>query len=121
MNYKRALIIGTGPGVSGCFARAFAAQGGAVHLAARGVDDLADLAAETRGTLHTCDAASRDDIFSTSFSDTRSALAVFALFSGLISPPLMSLIMARTRRRLKNSVFCADVVPVRTIDQLRST
>ena len=62
MNYKRALIIGTGPGVSGCFARAFAAQGGAVHMAARGVDDLADLAAETRGTLHTCDAASRDDI-----------------------------------------------------------
>ena len=41
-----------------------------------------------------------------------------------ISLPLMvtregSVMRARKRRRLKNRLFCAVVVPVRTMDQLR--
>jgi len=35
-------------------------------------------------------------------------------------PPEASAIRARSRRKLKNSDFCAVVVSVRTIDQLRS-
>lgn len=62
MIYRRALIIGAGAGVSGSFARAFAAAGGAVHLSARTTGDLEDIAAETGATRHTCDAARRVDI-----------------------------------------------------------
>ena len=62
MTYKRALIIGAGPGVSGSFARAFVAAGGEAHLAARTTAKLSAVADETGATLHACDAADRSDI-----------------------------------------------------------
>ena len=54
---KRALIVGTGPGLSSSFARRLAGAGYSVALAARRTEKLAALAADTGATLHGCDAA----------------------------------------------------------------
>lgn len=52
-----ALIIGAGAGLSAALARKLAAAGWDVALAARDTAKLASLAAETRASLHACDAA----------------------------------------------------------------
>ena len=52
-----ALIIGVGDGLSASLARLLSAEGFAVALAARNVDKLGALAAETKASAHHCDAA----------------------------------------------------------------
>ena len=64
----------------------------------------------------------RPSIPSTSSTRTPSAPAISARplsFSAAPSPAAS--ICARRRRKLKNSDFCALVVPVRTMDQFRRT
>ena len=56
-----ALIVGTGPGLSASLARALAARGHRLILAARDTSDLATLAEETSATLVNADATSPDD------------------------------------------------------------
>lgn len=53
----RALIIGVGDGLSASMARLLAGQGYGLALAARRLDKLAALAAETGASLHACDAS----------------------------------------------------------------
>jgi NAD(P)-dependent dehydrogenase (short-subunit alcohol dehydrogenase family) len=55
--YRHALIVGAGPGLSASLARLFRARGLDVSLAARDPDDLDELARETGATTHRCDAA----------------------------------------------------------------
>ncbi len=55
--YRSALIIGTGPGLSASLARRFAANRIAVAVAARNIDKLGPLCAETGATAYACDAA----------------------------------------------------------------
>lgn len=55
--YKSALIVGAGPGLSASFARLCAAEGWTVSLAARTPDDLSALCAETGGHAYACDAS----------------------------------------------------------------
>jgi NAD(P)-dependent dehydrogenase (short-subunit alcohol dehydrogenase family) len=55
--YAHALVVGAGSGLSASLARLFAAKGLKVSLAARGVEDLAELASETGAEVHACDAA----------------------------------------------------------------
>lgn len=55
--YRSALIIGTGPGLSASLARLFARNGLAVAVAARNAEKLAPLAAETGASPHACDGA----------------------------------------------------------------
>lgn len=55
--YTSALIIGAGSGLSASLARLLASQGLKVGLAARNVEKLASLAAETRAKTFACDAA----------------------------------------------------------------
>ncbi|MGF1553051.1 MAG: SDR family NAD(P)-dependent oxidoreductase [Paracoccaceae bacterium] len=55
--HRHALIVGAGQGLSAALARRFASEGLAVTLAARTIDDLGDLAAETGAGVETCDAA----------------------------------------------------------------
>jgi NAD(P)-dependent dehydrogenase (short-subunit alcohol dehydrogenase family) len=55
--YRTALILGTGPGLSSSLARLFTRHGLSVAVAARNLDKLSDLAAETGCTTHACDAA----------------------------------------------------------------
>jgi NAD(P)-dependent dehydrogenase (short-subunit alcohol dehydrogenase family) len=55
-SYRTVLIVGAGSGLSASLARAFTKAGIAVALAARTIDDLAPLAAETGAKLFACDA-----------------------------------------------------------------
>src|SRR5262245_40992658 len=61
---KTALIVGTGSGISAAFTRALAADGYRVALAARGVDKLAALAAETGALAMAADATQPDSVAS---------------------------------------------------------
>jgi NAD(P)-dependent dehydrogenase (short-subunit alcohol dehydrogenase family) len=54
---KTALIVGVGSGISASFARLLAKHGYRVALASRELAKLARLAADTKATTHTCDAA----------------------------------------------------------------
>jgi len=54
---KVALIVGTGPGLSAAIARSYAKAGMKIALAARSVDDLGPLAAETGAATFAADAA----------------------------------------------------------------
>ncbi len=57
-----ALIVGAGEGLSASLARRLRVEGYAVHLAARNVDKLADLAAETDASVHSCDASNPSQV-----------------------------------------------------------
>ena len=60
--YRTALIVGVGSGLSASLARVFAGAGLKVALAARRVADLAPLAQETGAKAYGCDATSRADV-----------------------------------------------------------
>ncbi|APH72809.1 SDR family NAD(P)-dependent oxidoreductase [Aquibium oceanicum] len=57
-----ALIVGVGDGLSASLARKLAARGMKLVLAARKVDKLEALAAETNGVTVSCDAANGEDV-----------------------------------------------------------
>jgi short-subunit dehydrogenase len=62
VNYKSALIVGSGSGLSASLARLFAKNGMGIALAARSTDKLATLAQETRAKTYACDAADRGQV-----------------------------------------------------------
>jgi NAD(P)-dependent dehydrogenase (short-subunit alcohol dehydrogenase family) len=59
---KIALIVGAGSGLSASIARSFAGAGMKIALAARSIDDLGPLAAETGARTFACDAAKPDAV-----------------------------------------------------------
>ncbi len=60
--FRSALIVGAGDGLSASLARLFAAEGIRVGLAARNVDKLGDLAAGIGAATATCDASDADQV-----------------------------------------------------------
>jgi NAD(P)-dependent dehydrogenase (short-subunit alcohol dehydrogenase family) len=60
--FNSALIVGAGSGLSAALARALAADGVKLALAARSIDDLAQLAKETKAKTFACDASARADV-----------------------------------------------------------
>ena len=70
---ETALIVGTGSGLSAALARCFAQEGMRIALAARRVDKLGALAAETRARVLRCDASRREDV-ETLFAEVSVAL-----------------------------------------------
>jgi len=62
LDFKHALIVGAGAGLSASLARTLAREGLAVSLAARSTDDLAPLARETRARAFACDASKHADV-----------------------------------------------------------
>jgi NAD(P)-dependent dehydrogenase (short-subunit alcohol dehydrogenase family) len=62
MDYRSALIVGAGSGLSASLARAFSKNGMKVALAARTVEKLEPLARETKATIFVCDATRRADV-----------------------------------------------------------
>jgi NAD(P)-dependent dehydrogenase (short-subunit alcohol dehydrogenase family) len=62
MNYRNALIVGAGSGLSASLARLFAKAGMKVAVAARRLDNLAALAKEIGGNAFTCDATNRGQV-----------------------------------------------------------
>jgi NAD(P)-dependent dehydrogenase (short-subunit alcohol dehydrogenase family) len=61
-DYRSALIVGAGSGLSASLARLFAKNGMTVALAARSTGKLASLAAETGAQLFACDASQESDV-----------------------------------------------------------
>ena len=62
MNYKSALIVGAGSGLSGSLARALHREGLTVSLAARTVEKLDGLCSEIGASSFACDASSPQDV-----------------------------------------------------------
>lgn len=62
MEYKSALIVGAGSGLSASLARVFAKAGMKVALAARSAAKLDEFAKETGAKAYNCDAAKRDEV-----------------------------------------------------------
>ena len=62
LNYKNALIVGVGSGLSASLARLFAKSGMKVTLAARRLENLAALAKEVGGKAFTCDATDHGQV-----------------------------------------------------------
>ena len=60
--YNIALIVGAGEGLSASLARLFARQGIRIALAARGIEKLGALCAETGARAFTCDATDPEDV-----------------------------------------------------------
>ena len=60
--YKNALIVGTGAGLSASLARLFAREGIRVALAARSIEKLGALCAETKARAYACDATNTDEV-----------------------------------------------------------
>jgi NAD(P)-dependent dehydrogenase (short-subunit alcohol dehydrogenase family) len=61
-NYRNALIVGAGSGLSASLARRFTKAGMKVALASRTPDDLGPLAQETGAKAFACDAIKRDQV-----------------------------------------------------------
>ena len=62
LEYKNALIVGAGSGLSASLARLFAKSGMKVAIAARRLDNLAALAQEIGGKAFTCDASKHEQV-----------------------------------------------------------
>jgi short-subunit dehydrogenase len=62
MNYKSALIVGAGSGLSASLARAFAKEGMSVALAARSAAKLDEFVQATGAKAFNCDAAKRNEV-----------------------------------------------------------
>jgi NAD(P)-dependent dehydrogenase (short-subunit alcohol dehydrogenase family) len=60
--YRNALIVGAGSGLSASLARLLAKSGMKVAIAARRLDNLASLAKEIGGKAFTCDATNREQV-----------------------------------------------------------
>jgi NAD(P)-dependent dehydrogenase (short-subunit alcohol dehydrogenase family) len=60
--YKNALIVGVGEGLSASLARLFAREGIRVALAARSIEKLGALCAETKANAYACDATEPDEV-----------------------------------------------------------
>ena len=86
--YRSALIVGAGSGLSASFARLCAGEGWTLSLAARTPNDLADLCAQTGAQAYTCDA-----------SDPESVAALFSTLDDEGSTPDVVLYNASGRER----------------------
>src|SRR3990170_5773238 len=60
--YSRALIVGSGSGLSASLARLFAREGFKIALAARNTEKLAPLCSSTGATAFSCDASDPDQV-----------------------------------------------------------
>lgn len=96
MTTERALIVGSGSGLSAALARTFAAEGMQIALAARQPAKLAALAAETGAHCYSCDVARRDEIE-----------ALFAAVDHDLGPP--TVVVFNPGHRVQGSI--ADVDP----------
>ena len=97
---QTALIVGAGAGLSAALARRAAQDGMIVALAARNVDKLAALAAETGASTFACDVA-----------DEAAVAALFADVAGRLGAP--DLVVFNPSARVRGAVHELDAAAVR--------
>ena len=109
MDYRTALIVGAGDGLSASLARLFAQEGLRVGLAARGVDKLRELAAATGAVTMACDAGEPDQVESLfrSMDEQLGAAPDVVVYnaSGRMRGPLVDLPPAAVAQALTVSAF----------------
>jgi NAD(P)-dependent dehydrogenase (short-subunit alcohol dehydrogenase family) len=110
---KTALIVGTGSGISAAFARALAANGYRVVLAARGVDKLAALAGEI-GALTVAADATKPDSVARLFAEVDGQFGRLdvALYNASyrVRGPFLDLVPQEVARSMEVSAFGAFLV-----------
>jgi NAD(P)-dependent dehydrogenase (short-subunit alcohol dehydrogenase family) len=112
MNYKSALIVGAGSGLSASLARVFAKAGLKVALAARSTEKLAVLAKETGAKTYACDAsndAQVDKLFSTLDAAGTPDVVVYNA-SYRTRGPFAELVPAEVEKAIAVSAFGAFLV-----------
>lgn len=108
MDIKRALVVGTGPGISASFARGLADRGVKLMLSARNTDKIVGLAEETGAITVACDAgdhASVEAMFSA--ADTQLGGVDMVLYnpSARARGPLVDLDPVEVENAIRISAF----------------
>jgi NAD(P)-dependent dehydrogenase (short-subunit alcohol dehydrogenase family) len=106
--YRSALIVGTGPGLSASLARLFAKHGLAVSVAARQTDKLAALVKETGAEAHACNAADPAEVaglFAALDAKGRTPDVVVYNASNRVRGPLVDLAPDDVKRAMEISAF----------------
>ena len=112
-DYRTALIVGVGSGLSASLARLFARNGMNVALAARSVEKLAPLARETGAQVFACDAAREADVTQlfTAVDDKLGAPDVVVYnASARARGPFVELDAADVERAIRISAFAGFLV-----------
>lgn len=112
-HYKSALIVGTGPGLSASLARLFARHDMKVAVAARDIEKLADLAAETKASPYRMDATDPEQVASVFEAlDEAGATPDLVVYnaSGRTRGPIVDLDAADVERSISVSAFGAFLV-----------
>lgn len=106
--YRSALIVGTGPGISASLARQLAAAGVEVAVAARSIDKLQALAAETGAQIFAADATDPDAV-ARLFSAVEERIGIPEIVvynaSGRVRGPIDQLDPDEVRRAIEISAF----------------
>jgi NAD(P)-dependent dehydrogenase (short-subunit alcohol dehydrogenase family) len=108
MTYRTALIVGAGSGLSASLARLFASNGMKIALAARSIDKLAALAAETGAQLVAADAAKADEVaalFATVEAKLGAPDVVVYNASARARGPFVELVAADVEKAIRVSAF----------------
>lgn len=108
MDIRRALIVGTGPGISASFARGLADRGVELMLSARNTDKIATLAAETKAKTVDCDAgdqASVEAMFAAADAEMGGVDLVLYNPSARQRGPLVDLDPAQVENAIRISAF----------------
>ncbi len=108
MNYKSALIVGAGSGLSASLAHSFAKAGMTVALAARSPAKLAEFATATGARTYNCDAAKRDEVealFATLDTEGNAPDVVVYNPSYRVRGPLIELDPAEVEKTIAISAF----------------
>jgi NAD(P)-dependent dehydrogenase (short-subunit alcohol dehydrogenase family) len=111
--YRSALIVGAGAGLSASIARAFAAGGMRIALAARDPSKLSALATEIGAKAYTCDATAHDDVdklFAALDADGRTPDVVVYNASFRTRGPFIELDPAAVEQAIRVSAFAGFLV-----------
>jgi NAD(P)-dependent dehydrogenase (short-subunit alcohol dehydrogenase family) len=113
IQYRSALIVGAGAGLSAAVARLFAGEGMKVALAARDTSKLGALCAETGARAYKCDATRIDDV-KRLFDEVDAALGapevVVYNASGRVRGPFVGLDPAEVERAIRASAYAGFLV-----------
>lgn len=119
--YRTALIVGAGEGISASFARLLAKQGLRVALAARHPEKLAALCRDTGATAYACDATSADDVarlFETVDRETGAPDVVLYNASARARGPFVELAPADVAQAIAISAFGGFLVAQQALKRM---